>query len=129
MRFYQMCSKCHGSNGTSSSYCPKCHNEYQKNYYKKNPQSIDESNKKRKEFLRSFIRMEKDKPCKDCGKRYAWYVMDFDHLRDKEFNLSIAVNKLRSLKLVQLEIAKCDVVCANCHRERTFNRVGLGEPM
>lgn len=50
--------------------------------------------------------------------------MDFDHVRgEKKFNISIAAVKLMSIAIVQSEIEKCDVVCANCHRERTFKRI------
>jgi len=48
--------------------------------------------------------------------------MDLDHVRGtKEFKVSEAVQRAYglTLKRVQAEIAKCDVVCANCHRIRT----------
>ena len=48
--------------------------------------------------------------------------MDLDHVRGpKEFKVSEAVQKayVISVESVRAEIAKCDVVCANCHRLRT----------
>ena len=62
----------------------------------------------------------KDVPCMDCGVRYPHYVMDFDHRDrdDKEYNLA-AIHKSASVEKLMKEIAKCDVVCANCHRIRT----------
>lgn len=69
---------------------------------------------------REIVRMAKSVPCTDCGIRYPTPVMDFDH-RDpstKRFNLSRSLN--RALKDVLAEIEKCDVVCANCHRLRTY---------
>lgn len=60
-------------------------------------------------------------PCADCGKRYHFCVMDFDHVRgDKKRNLG----KLGGTGWTGLfeEIAKCDLVCANCHRLRTQRR-------
>jgi hypothetical protein len=51
--------------------------------------------------------------------------MDFDHRpgETKCFNLSIAAGQTRlSWEKMEAEIAKCDVVCANCHRERTHQR-------
>jgi len=52
--------------------------------------------------------------------------MDHDH-RDGEiklFNISDLISrKLRvSTETLKKELAKCDVVCANCHRERTYQR-------
>ena len=71
----------------------------------------------------ALIRAEKDKPCADCGVRYPYYVMHFDHLgaEPKLFNLGRA--GARAWASIQAEIAKCDVVCANCHAERTFRRL------
>lgn len=64
----------------------------------------------------------KSVPCMDCKKQYPYYVMDFDH-RDgstKEYNLSQMrfVSKEKFLE----EASKCDIVCSNCHRERTYQR-------
>jgi hypothetical protein len=47
--------------------------------------------------------------------------MDFDHVRgEKKFGIAICIN--RAWKLLEAEITKCDVVCANCHRIRTRQR-------
>lgn len=70
---------------------------------------------------RDLMRAAKDCPCADCGKSYPPYVMEFDHVRgEKKFILS-AVGT-RSKQAILDEIAKCDPVCANCHRERTHQR-------
>ncbi len=44
--------------------------------------------------------------------------MDFDHVRGKKL-FNIANGRYRTWKSVIIEIAKCDLVCANCHRIRT----------
>lgn len=60
----------------------------------------------------------KDVPCVDCGFRYPPECMDFDHVRgEKLFN--IGMNRDRKPEVVLKEIAKCEIVCANCHRIRT----------
>lgn len=65
----------------------------------------------------------KDKPCCDCGHRFPRYVMDLDHVRGvKKFNISCVSSMCLRKGIVEMlkkEIAKCDVVCANCHRVRT----------
>lgn len=60
----------------------------------------------------------KSVPCADCGIQYPPYVMDFDHVRGEK----IAAPGLlyTQVEAFQIEIAKCEVVCANCHRERTY---------
>lgn len=65
----------------------------------------------------------KEVPCHDCEQEYPHYIMEFDH-RDGEVkvaNVSHFVWK-GSRKAFLAEIAKCDVVCANCHRARTWAR-------
>lgn len=74
-----------------------------------------------REEVRKFIRKKKDVPCTDCLKRYPYYVMDFDHLRDKKVAVGSMLNQL-TIDRVADEIDKCEVVCANCHRIRTHKR-------
>jgi hypothetical protein len=58
-------------------------------------------------------------PCVDCDEKDI-VVLEFDHLRDKEH--SIAAMMLERWEKILEEIAKCEVVCSNCHRRRTANR-------
>lgn len=60
----------------------------------------------------------------DCEIFYPYCVMDFDH-RDGEEKRGTINSLLKSepFKRVLEEIAKCDLVCANCHRKRTFLRM------
>jgi hypothetical protein len=70
---------------------------------------------------RTFIDGYKNKPCADCGAAHPPWMMDFDHVTgEKSFNVSAGVC-FGKKKLLE-EIAKCDVVCSNCHRNRTFMR-------
>lgn len=71
----------------------------------------------------SLIQELKSNPCMDCGITYPYYVMDFDH---RDSNLKIMnVSEMRhhSKKRILDEISKCDLVCSNCHRIRSFNRL------
>lgn len=51
------------------------------------------------------------------------YVMDFDHCvgEEKKAHVSRLVGMMNLQNLLD-EIEKCDVVCANCHRIRTYER-------
>lgn len=74
--------------------------------------------------LRVVLQEIKQKtPCADCRENYPYWVMDFDHLSDKSFNLAaFAREKGAKLDTILAEVAKCEVVCSNCHRTRTHNR-------
>ena len=59
-------------------------------------------------------------PCVDCGVADP-RVLEFDHLREKRDSVS----RLRGSydwAVIEAEIQKCEVVCANCHRIRTYRR-------
>lgn len=61
-------------------------------------------------------------PCVDCGEDDI-VVLEFDHLRDKEFNITTKVVKGYTWEsILKTEIPKCEVVCCNCHRRRTNKR-------
>jgi hypothetical protein len=73
--------------------------------------------------MRELTKAAKAVPCMDCGNEYPYYVLDFDHREPavKKHNIS-RLSRFPSLKALQEEINKCDVVCANCHRERSHQQ-------
>lgn len=72
---------------------------------------------------RAVIDEAKDKPCMDCGVKYPSYVMQFDHRDPATKSFGIGPRGTgRSVEALLAEIAKCDVVCANCHAERTHQQ-------
>lgn len=60
------------------------------------------------------------KVCVDCGNNDI-RVFEFDHRCDKKGNVSDMMSRYK-WETVLLEINKCDIVCANCHRIRTVER-------
>lgn len=63
----------------------------------------------------------RDHPCVDCGEADP-IVLDFDH-RDpatKSFAISNGRRRNLSLRRIRMEVEKCDVRCANCHRRKTY---------
>ena len=92
-----------------------------KRYSEKHKEHLRLYHQRRCQERRAWLNELKDHPCVDCGRMYPPECMDFDHVRgDKTkcvghlFN----VNKTRTLD----EIAKCDLICSNCHRIRTAKR-------
>jgi len=74
--------------------------------------------------IRRFIAAVKDnKHCMDCGIAYRHWVMDFDHLGDKEFTIAQFRSHTSDLLKIRREIEKCEIVCSNCHRDRTYQRL------
>lgn len=114
--------------GKPQSQCKECQKEYHKQHYRDNAKAYKDRAKNRNqaitEELRKFIQNQKDKPCQDCNVKYPYYVMDFDHRpgEQKLFNIAEASQMRPSLEKLITEISKCDIVCSNCHRIRTYNR-------
>jgi len=72
---------------------------------------------KRMVYLVDYFRAH---PCVDCGERDP-LVLEFDHTGEKSFTIGHGLPD-RNWQTILDEIAKCDVVCANCHRRRTARR-------
>lgn len=95
-----------------------------KRHYDSNKQYYADKAARARIVLREFVRELKHmKPCTDCGLPYPFYVMHWDHLRDKVDQIDRIIQKTGSKRRVLEEIAKCELVCANCHAARTWNRM------
>lgn len=98
-------------------WCKACGNAYKRERYVCLPPGTKSYTSKRADYIREA----KNVPCHDCGERYHYCVMDFDH-REGEPKLFAVSRGSSSRETLIAEIAKCDVVCANCHRVRTWTR-------
>jgi len=131
---HKNCSGCHlvkpveefnfkyRAKGIRHLYCRECGKRQTRSHYKRNKRSYLKRNLRAYAERRQLVLEAKSRPCADCGIQYPYYVMDFDHKdgRLKEFALN-TVHRVTKRAILR-EIAKCDVVCANCHRERTHRR-------
>lgn len=114
--------------GQRDNYCRPCRAAYKQEHYRANRRRYIEQAGLRKraavaertEYLVAYLRRH---PCVDCGEADP-VVLEFDHLRDKKFSISEGIQG-RNWQSVLDEIAKCEVVCANCHRRRTARRGGF----
>jgi len=69
------------------------------------------------EKRRAFIDELKNKPCKRCGIKYPPYVMEWHHRDRATKKFGVGRGSFRnSIKMILLEIEKCDLYCSNCHR-------------
>lgn len=76
--------------------------------------------KRNREFVADYLRAH---PCVDCGETDI-VVLQFDHQGNKTAQISDLLQRECSLKRIQDEIAKCEVVCANDHARRTARAFG-----
>lgn len=105
--------------------CKECHKTYVKDHYIKNKDSyLERANKsnstytiRNKENLIDFL---KDKKCIDCGEDDI-RTLEFDHIDpvSKHRAVSELVVNSYSWKSILIEIEKCEIRCANCHRKKT----------
>ena len=114
--------------GQYDNYCKPCRAEYHHEHYLNNRDRYIEQARRRRTALAHeryafLIEFFKSNPCADCGESDPM-VLEFDHLGDKLFNIAQGVRD-RGWQVFLDEIAKCDVVCANCHRRRTAKRAGF----
>jgi hypothetical protein len=78
-------------------------------------------NKAKKEKLYTFL---SDKCCTDCGISDI-RLLEFDHLDPQTKTKAVArfISGGYSWDRLLEEINKCEIVCANCHRLRTYGRM------
>jgi len=98
--------------------------EDSKRHYQRNKPAYIARNTLKKSKLRDFLHKYKEfHGCCECGGKFPYYVLDFDHRNPEEKSYQPAkLAETGSWDKMLAEIAKCDVVCANCHRERTHQK-------
>jgi len=106
--------------GRRHARCNPCRVEDRMDYYERNKEKElqykwDRQVAKReesREFVFTYLRQN---PCEHCGESDP-LVLTFHHVRGiKKNNVSQMVNQGYSIKAIQEEIAKCIILCGNCH--------------
>ena len=113
--------------GQRDNMCRACRAAYKHEHYSANKaryiaQVAESKRRLRLERTKWLLEYFEAHPCRDCSESDA-VVLDFDHQGDKAFEIGEALT-YRRWETILAEIAKCDVVCANCHRRRTARRNG-----
>ena len=86
-----------------------------KQYYKENKEKVREKNNEYRNKIVQYVNNYKlSKGCTICGYNKCASALDFHHNRDKEFHIGQFHGNLEKLKI---EMEKCIVLCADCHRE------------
>ena len=128
IRNCSICKKNYKHFGQKQRFCKPCRREYNKNWHRnqtsddKHKRYVKQQNRlyKRIEFTR---RVKRFFGCADCGVK-DFRVLDFNHLPqfEKSFGIGLAARQSMSIERLKEEIRKCEVVCSNCHRIRSYKR-------
>jgi len=111
-----------------NSMCKACKKTYNAAYYQStkpvhNPGRATRNRQESQRVRRLLTAYLQEHPCVDCGESDI-VVLQFDHLGDKEANVSQMVKSRYSWARILREIKKCEVVCANDHARRTARAFG-----
>lgn len=123
-------SKCKACTGAHNKTRHEVRRETLRKFQQANPEKCAKYAQKRyygrQETVRQLVASLKSKPCMDCNHSFPPECMDFDHRpgTQKKFTISqlSGSGACRSDEAIAAELAKCDLVCACCHRIRTFSR-------
>jgi hypothetical protein len=117
--------------GERQRCCKPCKAEHSRRWYERHKDrqidTVRALQRRKAAEVAAIVAELKAEPCTDCGRSFPPEAMDFDHVRGTKIaGISQLVRGSHSLEAVLAEIAKCELVCANCHRIRTARRRGSG---
>ncbi len=122
-RLRQFCKNGHDTHITGrdlKANCVACRAPYHAAYREKNRERLTAGSVARRKKVREEVRAYRaEKGCKDCGIKDP-RILHFDHLGNKNFTIGSGIGVARTR--LWAEIAKCEVVCSNCHMIRTWER-------
>ncbi|MFO7679715.1 MAG: hypothetical protein R6X34_06655 [Chloroflexota bacterium] len=110
--------------GIRQGACKTCKANQDKSWYQskgeehkdKTVQKKRESREEARQYVWNYLTAHS---CVDCGETNP-AVLEFDHVSgDKTKSISAMVSQGYSIGRIEKEISKCEVRCANCHRNKT----------
>jgi hypothetical protein len=111
-----------GKSDGLQAWCRECKKSKDAAYYQGNKGKYLQYNRDQYARNRDKLNELKSLPCADCGGTFPPYVMDFDHLGDAVKRFNVSATHRYGWEEILREMAKCELVCANCHRIRTHQR-------
>lgn len=116
--------------GLRASLCKPCHSTYRTQHYQNNRAKYIAKAKRNIIVQRERNYKLKEQyllqhPCTRCSESDS-VVLEFHHRNriDKEDAISKMIGNGYSWRTILREIAKCDVLCCNCHRKQTAIDLG-----
>lgn len=105
-------------------YCKPCRRDWDAAYWvRRRVFRISQQRDRRRELREWISGIKSAAPCTDCRRLFHPAAMTYDHLpgHEKVGDISsLIAGGYRSVLIT--EMAKCEIVCANCHAIRTFRR-------
>lgn len=87
-------------------------------HYRANKSAYKARSLAKRAKLKALVDELKSDPCTDCGITYPPRVMDYHHVGDDKVAAVANLLRTNSERRIREEIAKCVLLCANCHRLR-----------
>jgi hypothetical protein len=106
-------------------WCKPCRQTYDHDYHARNRERRRQQVKERRRRLHAWNNeLKSSMPCADCGQFFPPVAMTWDHLPGSE-KITEVSNLVRAGKTLQArkEVEKCELVCANCHAVRSYDRL------
>jgi hypothetical protein len=112
------------SKGIRARECKICHNTFRKRCYDKNRVSeIARSSARKRDLANWILQLKSSMSCSKCPENHP-ATLQFHHCSgDKELNISAAYSRGWSKDRILREIAKCEVLCANCHAKEHYQQL------
>jgi hypothetical protein len=103
--------------------------EYMRRWYQENKATHIAYVRSRESRIKAWLRDYKQSiGCEDCGETHP-ACLEFHHTDPSEKKFSIGrVRDYLSVRLLKTEIAKCRLLCANCHRKRHWKEPAAAQP-
>lgn len=97
--------------------------EYKRRWYQANKAKHIALVRGREKRIKAWLREYKESlGCEACGEKHP-ACLEFHHTNRQEKRFAIGrLKDYLSLKLLQAEIAKCRLLCANCHRKEHWRQ-------
>lgn len=102
--------------------------EYQKEYDRQRHKAQSKEkgfrqDKRRKELRIWILAYKSERGCNRCPERHP-ACLQFHHLRDKKAQIADMVRLGHGKENILEEIAKCELICGNCHAKEHFKSLG-----
>lgn len=122
LKTHHTCGRPYDQKHGTSQRCSFCKNEKMRAYTEDHRTELNAKRRATYNRMRELLHKLKSVPCADCGGKFDPVCMDFDH-RDSATKMGKLSNMHHHGEAAILaEVAKCDVVCSNCHRLRTYRK-------